>query len=262
MQFRLQTAGKLQKLLTDFSENTIPHHDKQHHAKVFAHLQGLYFAKVDTTWVVARSPQLLQASFAAITDILVYKLARLQFGQQAARYTASYTSFTCGWLHTCSDAQICTDACRWTLLCQLTNWFNAYCLVRTYSNSFEALCTVIGVHCWCLSLKHQKAETTQTQRDDTQHPQMLPEAAEHQPLQRSTGLTSGTSKHSGCPFTFGYLSSAVSSESVRPSVLSHRQAWLLAAAVGVLFRPSSMLFWLPLGKPEEHGQFRMTKQLD
>lgn len=156
---------------------------------------------------------------------------------------------------------IFTDACRWTLLCQLTNWFNAYCLVRTYSNSFEALCTVIGVHCWCLSLKHQKAETTQTQHDGTHHLQKVPEAAEHQPLHSSTGLTCDASKQSGCPFKVGSPSSAVSSESVRPSLLSYRQAWLLAAAVGVLFRPSSMLFWLPLGKPPEHGQCRMTKQL-
>jgi len=133
--------------------------------------------------------------------------------------------------------------------------------VRTYSNSFEALCTVIGVHCWCLSLKHQKVETIQTQHDGTDHPQKVPEAAEHQPLQPSTGLTIGASKQSGCPFKFGCLFSAVISESVRPSVLSHRQAWLLAAAVGVLFRPSSMLFWLPLGKLQKHGQFRMTKQL-
>jgi len=146
------------------------------------------------------------------------------------------------------------------LLCQLTNWFNAYCLVRTYSNSFEALCTVVGVHCWCLSLKHQKAETTQTQHDAPYHPQKVAEAAQHQPLQPATGL-SGAPKQSGCPFKFECLPSAVSSESVRPSVLSHRQAWLLAAAVGVLFRPSSMLFWLPLGKPQEHKQFRMTKQL-
>ncbi|DBA74157.1 TPA: hypothetical protein ACH3X1_010956 [Trebouxia sp. C0004] len=183
-------------------------------------IQGLYFARLDTSWVIARSPQLLQASFAAITDIFVYKLARLHFGQRAA---------------------------RWTLLCQLINWFNAYCLVRTYSNSFEALCTVTGVHCWCLSLKHQKPETTQPQHDGPHHPQKVPEAAEHQPLQPLTGLTEGASKQSGCPFKVRCLSSAVSSDSVGPPVLSHRQAWLLAAAVGVLFRPSSMLFWLPLG---------------
>ena len=164
-------------------------------------------------------------------------------------------------MHTCSETQTYTDECRWTLLCQLTNWFNAYCLVRTYSNSFEALCTVTGVHCWCLSLKQQTVEMTQTQHDGTHHPQYGPKAAEHQPLQPSTGLTKGASKQSGCPFKVGCLFSADSSESLRPPILSHRQAWLLAAAVGVLFRPSSMLFWLPLGKPQEHGQFRMTQQL-
>ncbi|KAA6418323.1 MAG: Alg9-like mannosyltransferase family, partial [Trebouxia sp. A1-2] len=190
------------------------------HPLLFAVLyKGLYFARVDTTWVIARSPQLLQASFAAITDIFVYNLAHLQFGQRAA---------------------------RWTLLCQLTNWFNAYCLVRTYSNSFEALCTVIGVHCWCLSLQHQEAETTQTHHNGPHHPQKVLEPEERQPLQPSTGLTKGASKQSKCPFGVGCLSSGVSSKRLRPPVLSHRQAWLLAAAVGVLFRPSSMLFWLPL----------------
>ena len=174
---------------------------------------------------------------------------------------AGCTSFICGCLYTCIVAQIYTDAYRWTLLCQLTNWFNAYCLVRTYSNSFEALCTVTGVHCWCLSLKQHTVEMTRIQHDGPDHPQKVPKAAEHQPLQPSTGLTSGASKQSGCPFKLGCPSSAVFSDSVRPSVLSHRQAWLLAAAVGVLFRPSSMLFWLALGKPQEHGQLRMINQL-
>jgi len=85
--FSLSTAGKLEVFLTYFSDKYNPQHDRKHHIKALAHLQGLYFAGVDTTWVIARSPQLLQASFAAITDIFVYKLARLQFGQRAARYT-------------------------------------------------------------------------------------------------------------------------------------------------------------------------------
>jgi len=38
--------------------------------------------------------------------------------------------------------------CRWTLVCQLSSCFNAFCLVRTLSNSIEATCTAIGVCLW------------------------------------------------------------------------------------------------------------------
>ena len=33
------------------------------------------------------------------------------------------------------------DVCRLALLCQVTSWFNAYCLLRTYSSSVEACLT-------------------------------------------------------------------------------------------------------------------------
>ena len=56
----------------------------------------------------------------------------------------------CGNLLRSASAAACF-ACRWTLVCQLTSWFNAYCLVRTYSNSFETVCTVVGVYYWLSS---------------------------------------------------------------------------------------------------------------
>ena len=54
--------------------------------------------------------------------------------------------------------------CRWTLVCQLTSWFNAYCLVRTLSNSVEATCTAIGVCLWMESLaaaRHERSTAVQ-----------------------------------------------------------------------------------------------------
>ena len=42
----------------------------------------------------------------------------------------------------------CESGRRWTLVCQLSSWFNAYCLVRTLSNSIEATCTAAGVCLW------------------------------------------------------------------------------------------------------------------
>ena len=38
--------------------------------------------------------------------------------------------------------------CRSALACQLGSWFNAYCLVRTYSNSLEAVATIWASHLW------------------------------------------------------------------------------------------------------------------
>ena len=37
---------------------------------------------------------------------------------------------------------------RWALACQLAAWFNAYCLVRTYSSSLEACCVAVGAYHW------------------------------------------------------------------------------------------------------------------
>ena len=31
---------------------------------------------------------------------------------------------------------------------QLTNWFNFYCLVRTFSSSLEAVLTIVAVYHW------------------------------------------------------------------------------------------------------------------
>lgn len=45
--------------------------------------------------------------------------------------------------------------CRWTLLCQLISWFNAYCLVRTYSTSMEAMLTVVAAY-WLLKANHRR----------------------------------------------------------------------------------------------------------
>lgn len=48
-------------------------------------MQVLLLMKLDTPWTVTKAPQLLQAFFAAVTDLYVYKLACLQFGLHVAR---------------------------------------------------------------------------------------------------------------------------------------------------------------------------------
>lgn len=66
---------------------------------------------LDTHRLVLLTPKLLQACIATYTDYHVWRLAGDVFGSSVA--TA-------------------------TIACQLLAWFNAYCLVRTYSNSCEA----------------------------------------------------------------------------------------------------------------------------
>lgn len=139
---------------------------------------------------------------------------------------------------------------RWSLLCQLASWFNAYCLVRTYSNSLEALCTVLGVYYWLLSLRQQTATTSTPQQPSSPHIQTLPKTKEHQPLQSSANLGEEVAaKRPKCPFDPKHVPRGMSHRLITLPVFSSRPAWLLAASVGVLFRPSSMLFWLPLGQP-------------
>ena len=57
-------------------------------------MQSLHLAHIDTAWVVAKAPQILQAVFAAVTDVFVYKLALLQFGQTSAWYVRMNSAFS------------------------------------------------------------------------------------------------------------------------------------------------------------------------
>lgn len=126
--------------------------------------------------------------------------------------------------------------CRWALLCQLTSWFNAYCLVRTYSNSFEALATVMGVFYW---LRHSSPHAVKP--DDlfqTSKPERL---CASQPLQ---GWQQSQLKQS----CFHLSTCSHGCDQHRQALMTDRHKALLAAAIGVLFRPSSVLFWFPLGK--------------
>lgn len=80
------------------------------HACTTTH-QTLRTLRLDTPTLVVLAPKLLQACVAAYTDYHVWQLAMQLFGRQVAAAT---------------------------LGCQLTSWFNAYCLTRTFSSSCEA----------------------------------------------------------------------------------------------------------------------------
>lgn len=99
---------------------------------------------------------------------------------------------------------------RWCLVCQLASWFNAYTLVRTYSNCLEALCVAAGTYHWLCS---------------------------------SGGGSGGSS--GGSRSSSGRSSRGKANYSAQRQ---HQRAWVACAALCVVFRPASALFWvLPAG---------------
>ncbi|KAK9824054.1 hypothetical protein WJX72_007382 [[Myrmecia] bisecta] len=92
------------------------------HPLLFAALyKALALLHLDSAWSVANAPRLLQAPLAACADVYVYSLTRELFGAAVA---------------------------RWALACQVLSWFTFYCLVRTFSNSLEAILTIAALYHW------------------------------------------------------------------------------------------------------------------
>jgi phosphatidylinositol glycan class B len=151
------------------------------HPLVFA---GLYRALralgCDTRWAVAWGPRLLQAGAAGLGDLYVYRLGVRVFGERAG---------------------------RWALACSLTSWFNFYCITRTFSNSLEAVLTVVALSLWPMDYGAAVA-----------------------PLLPSKAGASATT-------------TAVTTTDITTSLPKA----LAVAALAVLVRPTSVLVWIPVG---------------
>ncbi len=106
-------------------------------------LKSIHF---DTTWMVAKAPLLLNALIvAAPTDFAVYYISQFAFGTENEKHKH-------GVFHKIEN---------WALLASVTNWFNGYALVRTYSNSMETALTAIGIGMLCPELfgnVHEKSD--------------------------------------------------------------------------------------------------------
>ena len=97
------------------------------------------FLRWDTTWLVARGPVLWNAILiAAPTDVAIYYITGwIRLSETAANQRARNL--------------LGRPEC-WALLCSLTNWFHAYALVRTYSNSMETMFVAVGISLLCPEL--------------------------------------------------------------------------------------------------------------
>jgi phosphatidylinositol glycan class B len=92
------------------------------HPMIFAGVYKLIaILGLQDTLLLLRAPRFLQAFFAAITDFYAFKLSSRMFGFETG---------------------------KWTLLCMVLNWFNFYCLIRTFSNSLEASLTMLALYFW------------------------------------------------------------------------------------------------------------------
>ncbi|AQK67798.1 Alg9-like mannosyltransferase family [Zea mays] len=101
------------------------------HPLIFAALyKTLALLHLDTPWVMVMAPRLVQSLFAAFGDLYLYKLSKLIFNGQVA---------------------------KWTLFSQLVNWFMFFCITRTLSNSLETVLTVAGLYYWFAAIESSKA---------------------------------------------------------------------------------------------------------
>ncbi|KAI5067112.1 hypothetical protein GOP47_0017640 [Adiantum capillus-veneris] len=101
------------------------------HPLIFAGLyKVLKFTKMDTRWLVMKAPRLLQGLFAAAGDLYLFRLARLYWGDHTA---------------------------KWAIFCQLCNWFNFFCMVRTFSNCLETVLTLAALYHWVVGERSLKS---------------------------------------------------------------------------------------------------------
>ncbi|XP_042472701.1 mannosyltransferase APTG1 [Zingiber officinale] len=100
------------------------------HPLLFALLYKiLAFLHLDKPLFMAKAPRLFQSLFASIGDLYMYKLSKMIFDEQVA---------------------------KWALFSQFTNWFMFFCITRTFSNSLETMLTLMGIFYWFSSNSSSK----------------------------------------------------------------------------------------------------------
>jgi len=95
--------------------------------------------RLDTPFLLAKSPMFLQAIFAALTDWHIYRLTLLLFNTNN------------------NNTANAAAAAKWALTCQLLSWFSFYTSVRTYANCFEATFACVGVYYYLLTHPHSSS---------------------------------------------------------------------------------------------------------
>ncbi|KAL7529741.1 hypothetical protein ACHAXR_004937, partial [Thalassiosira sp. AJA248-18] len=91
------------------------------------------------TYLISKGPALLHAILvAAPTDLSVWLIASRMNNLQSLTTTINkdqHNESYCRW----------QSWPYWALLCSITSWFHGYALVRTYANSVETMCLLVGI---------------------------------------------------------------------------------------------------------------------
>eukprot|EP00953_Heterococcus_sp_UTEX-ZZ885_P032859 17136-Heterococcus_DN1.PRE.7 len=171
------------------------------HPLIFAALYKLLtLVQLDTAWAVAHGPKLLQSIGAAVCDYYTHGLALKLFGR---------------------------DTAAWALLLQLASWFNFYCLCRPYSNSLEAVLTIVSLYYWTPLWCYEKQRCNSS---PDYHGVHLLLASQH-----------GKSSDGKPAAPTAAAPAAATSHSTNESMA------LLIAAVCVAVRPTSATLWAAVG---------------
>ena len=103
---------------------------------------------LDTPWVIARGPLVVNAILvAAPTDVATVYISRWIVQRKDTIHAYSVNVFGCTMV-----LLKMTEIEWWALLASITSWFNGYALVRTYSNSMEAMLLSVGIALLCPNL--------------------------------------------------------------------------------------------------------------
>ena len=98
------------------------------------------FIRQHSAYIISKGPAFFHAVLVASpTDLSVWLIASRMNSMKlhpASNYGDICTFNECHYSHTWQF---------WALVCSLTSWFHGYALVRTYANSVETVCLLVGI---------------------------------------------------------------------------------------------------------------------
>ena len=97
---------------------------------------------LDSRFVVAHLPRVLQAMLAAVGDLYVYKWSLKLFRSKPIAF--------------------------WSLFCSCVSFFNFFCITRTFSNSAETVLTIVALYYWPTSFTAVPRSTKKNDNDPLQ----------------------------------------------------------------------------------------------
>ncbi|KAL3815480.1 hypothetical protein ACHAXA_000717 [Cyclostephanos tholiformis] len=97
------------------------------------------FIRQHSTYIISKGPAFFHAVLvAAPTDLSVWLIAS-RMNNLKSLPAENYGEI-------CAGNECCSYSWQfWALVCSITSWFHGYALVRTYANSLETVCLLVGI---------------------------------------------------------------------------------------------------------------------